>query len=112
MATTTYLRGSILHFLRDPGPGLEPSGPDASAWQYWDDGALKIVDGRVAAIGPADEVLSASGADYEFHDHRGKLILPGFVDTHVHSAQVDVIASFGRQLLDWLNEDRKSTRLN
>jgi guanine deaminase len=108
MATTTYLRGSILHFLRDPGPGLDASGPDASAWQYWDDGALKVVDGKVAALGPADEVLSAqdakSGAGSEFHDHRGKLILPGFVDTHVHSAQVDVIASFGRQLLDWLND--------
>src|SRR6185312_7482600 len=36
--------------------------------------------------------------------HRGKLIVPGFVDTHVHYAQVDVIASYGRQLLDWLND--------
>src|SRR5262245_36738851 len=99
MTTTTYLRGSILHFLRDPG-----AEPDASAWEYWDDGALKVVDGRVAAVGPADAILAGRTASDTLHDHRGKLILPGFVDTHVHAAQVDVIASFGRQLLDWLND--------
>lgn len=35
-------------------------------------------------------------------DHRGRLVLPGFVDSHVHSAQLDVIASGGAGLLDWL----------
>jgi len=35
-------------------------------------------------------------------DHAGKLVLPGFIDTHVHSAQLDVIGSWGAQLLDWL----------
>ena len=37
------------------------------------------------------------------HDHSGRLILPGFIDTHVHSPQLDVIASYGTELLDWLN---------
>ena len=36
-------------------------------------------------------------------DHRGRLILPGFIDTHVHSAQIDVIGAWGTQLLDWLS---------
>ncbi len=36
-------------------------------------------------------------------DHRGKLILPGFIDSHVHSPQLDVIGSWGAQLLDWLD---------
>lgn len=99
MATVTYLRGSILHFLRDPGAEADPA-----AWEYWDDGCLKIADGRVAAVGPAEEILRTRGPQDALHDHRGKLILPGFVDTHVHYAQVDVIASYGRQLLDWLND--------
>jgi guanine deaminase len=30
-------------------------------------------------------------------------VLPGFIDTHVHSPQLDVIASYGTELLDWLN---------
>jgi guanine deaminase len=97
--TTTYLRGSILHFLHDPG-----AEPDPAAWEYLGDGCLKIIDGRIAALGPAEEVLKTRGTQDTLHDHRGKLILPGFIDTHVHYAQVDVIASYGRQLLDWLND--------
>ena len=95
----TYLRGSILHFLRDPG-----AEPDPATWEYFDDGCLKIVDGRGAALGPAPDILKARTPQDTLHDHGGKLILPGFVDTHVHYAQVDVIASYGRQLLDWLND--------
>ena len=97
--SATYLRGAILHFRADPGEAADPA-----AWQYLDDGALRIVDGKVAALGPAADILAARKPDDALHDHRGKLILPGFVDTHVHSAQVDVIASYGRQLLDWLND--------
>jgi guanine deaminase len=99
MPDVTYLRGSILHFLADPGEAA-----DDRTWQYWDDGALKIADGKVAALGPADEILAVRGPGDTVIDHRGKLILPGFIDTHVHFAQVDVIASYGRQLLDWLND--------
>jgi guanine deaminase len=32
------------------------------------------------------------------------LIVPGFIDTHVHSPQLDIIGSYGEQLLDWLNK--------
>jgi guanine deaminase len=94
-----FLRGSILHFLRDPGAEADPA-----AWEHWDDGALKIVEGRIAAVGPAHQILAARAGGDVVHDHSGKLIVPGFVDTHVHYAQVDVIASYGRQLLDWLND--------
>ncbi len=99
MSNATFLRGSILHFLTDPGEDA-----DQSAWQYWDDGALKIVDGKVTAVGPAGDIPVTPAAGDAVIDYRGKLILPGFIDTHVHFAQVDVIASYGRQLLDWLNE--------
>ncbi len=29
--------------------------------------------------------------------------MPGFIDTHVHAPQIDVIASYGAELLEWLN---------
>ena len=35
-------------------------------------------------------------------DHGARLILPGFIDTHIHYPQTDVIAAGGRNLLDWL----------
>jgi len=30
------------------------------------------------------------------------LIMPGFIDTHVHYPQTEMIASYGEQLLEWL----------
>jgi guanine deaminase len=39
----------------------------------------------------------------ERHDHRGRLLMPGFIDTHVHSPQIAVMASYGTELLNWLN---------
>jgi len=90
------IRGSILHFLSDPASG------GAAAWQYWEDGALVVEDGRVLRVGERRDFEPNDFGGPAIHDYRGKLILPGFVDTHIHSAQVDVIASFGTQLLDWL----------
>jgi hypothetical protein len=56
-------------------------------------------DGRIAAAQPDGARADAGSAI----DHRGRLLLPGFIDTHVHSPQLDVIASYGTELLDWLN---------
>jgi guanine deaminase len=54
--------------------------------------------GRIASIQPQEP-----GPGIERHDHTGRLLLPGFIDTHVHSPQLPVIASYGTELLDWLN---------
>ncbi len=54
-------------------------------------------DGRIWGV-----QAEAPGPDFERHDHRGRLLLPGFIDTHVHAPQLDVIASWGAGLLDWL----------
>ena len=54
-------------------------------------------DGRILGV-QAD----APGVDFERHDHRGRLLMPGFIDTHVHCPQLDVIGSWGAGLLDWL----------
>jgi len=89
-------RGAILHFLDDPAGG-EPG-----AYEYFDDGVIVVEDGIVASSGPAAEALAALPAGTPIVDWRGKLLLPGFVDTHVHYPQTDMIAAGGLQLLDWL----------
>jgi len=89
-------RGSIVHALRDPGSG------DDGAIEYFDDGLLVVDSGRVREVGPAGDLLARLPAATLVTDHRGGLIMPGFIDTHVHYPQVDVIASHGTQLLDWL----------
>jgi guanine deaminase len=96
--TFTAIRSALLHCLRDPGLA-----GDASAIEYLPDAITVMRDGRVHAVGAADALLPTLGADVRMDDQRGRMLAPGFVDTHVHYPQVDVIASYGTQLLDWLN---------
>lgn len=100
-------RAAILHSLGDPARvGLEAS------HAYYPDGVLVVADGHVRDIGPAEEVLARQPADIELVRFEHKLITSGFVDTHIHFPQTEMIASYGEQLLDWLNnytfpEERK-----
>jgi guanine deaminase len=90
-------RAHILHCLKDPGDTAT-----GDAFEYFADGLLLVEKGCVAAIGPAPELLTRLGEDVEVIDYTDRLILPGFVDTHIHYVQTDVIAAHGKQLLDWL----------
>jgi len=94
------IRGEILHFLADPGPGWNADATPAFA--HHEDGGLLIMAGRVQICGAWDEVRAAAPPATPLTDHRGRLIVPGFVDTHVHYPQTDIIASPGHGLLDWL----------
>jgi guanine deaminase len=64
---------------------------------------MLVEDGHVAALGDAAAMASELGDDIEMVDLSGKLILPGFIDCHVHFSQLDIIGSHGEQLLDWLD---------
>jgi len=91
------LRADLLDFTAAPAWGRPV--PDGVRWRpdHW----LLVDDaGRIAGVQPGHEE-PPSGC--ERHDHRGRLLLPGFIDTHVHSPQLDVIASWGTELLDWLD---------
>jgi len=89
-------RGALVDFVADPHDQGD------AACRFIDDGVLLVRDGRVERRGRADEVLPALPPGTEVTDHRGKLILPGFIDTHIHYAQTDMIGSYGEQLLAWL----------
>jgi guanine deaminase len=72
--------------------------------EYFEDGILLIEAGRVLDLGPAERFI-AEGLDVTRCEHYPtRLVLPGFIDPHLHFPQVDVMASFGAQLLDWLND--------
>jgi guanine deaminase len=92
-------RAAVLHCLADPGEQSDPS-----AWEYFDDGLLIVDKGRVVRIGDAGVMLPEVGNEADVVDYRGKLIVPGFIDCHVHFSQLDIIGSFGAQLLDWLHQ--------
>jgi len=91
-------RASILHCLADPGDDSL-----ASAWEYFEDGVLLVESGKVAAVGHAEAMLDGLADNLKLTEFTDKLIVPGFIDCHVHFPQLDIIASYGEQLLDWLN---------
>ncbi|MDI5933386.1 guanine deaminase [Halomonas kalidii] len=102
--TTTHsrlLRAELLSFETDPGEGDSPA---AGSVRHLEDGALWIEDGRIRAVDDYARLAPELPEGLEVIDHRGKLILPGFIDSHVHYVQLEIIASYGRQLLDWLND--------
>ncbi|NUA29792.1 guanine deaminase [Cupriavidus basilensis] len=92
---TRAIRGRVLHFLRDPQFHDD-------AYQYWEDGVLIVTAGHVAAVGSHADLADQIPAGAEVIDRRGKLIVPGFIDTHVHYPQTDIIASPSPGLLHWL----------
>ena len=91
--TRHLLRGRVLTFHADPAQ-VEDS------FTYIEDGAIVIDGGLIEAVG---EHAALAGPDLPETDHRPHLLLPGFIDPHIHFPQVQVIASWGSQLLDWLN---------
>ena len=90
------LRGDLLDFNATPALG----GHSMRGVRWRPDHWLLVENGRIAGAQPGAQAPDASWAR---QDHSGRLILPGFIDTHVHSPQLDVIASYGTELLDWLN---------
>ena len=97
-ASDRVLRGRLVWFAD------EPRIAGAAALRYVEDGAILIEKGIIAGVGEASEILAKAPADIAIDDHTGKLISPGFIDTHIHYPQSRVIASYGAQLLEWLHK--------
>jgi guanine deaminase len=97
MSATLY-RGRTLSFTRAP-----EHINDAGSYRYESDGALLVEDGRIVAMGDFATVNAAAPEATVVIDHRPYLILPGLIDTHVHFPQMQVIASYAANLLEWLN---------
>lgn len=91
-------RAQVLHFLEDPTKGLEGS------YEYFADGGLLVNDGHVLAVGSAETLLASITDNTTVYEHTNALLIPGFVDTHIHYPQMDIIGAHGEQLLEWLDK--------
>lgn len=95
--TLHALRGTLVDFIADPHL------TGSAAVRHAEDGLLVIRDGLIEAAGPAQDLLPTLPAGTPIADERGKILMPGFVDAHIHYPQTDIIASHGKQLMDWLH---------
>ena len=100
LSQLTAHRGEILHFLSNPADHIGEN--KEQSWHYFEDGLLVIENGHIQACADAQSLLNTLPKNIEIKHHKNALITPGFVDTHIHYPQCEVIASYGEQLLEWL----------
>ena len=91
-------RATIFHTPANPFP-FDISDPEALL--CLEDGGLLVRGGRVIACGDYESIRSANSGATTI-DWRGGLLVPGFIDSHVHFPQLRIIGAMGRTLLDWL----------
>jgi guanine deaminase len=94
MSAVSLYRAALLDYTGDPSAAPHHT-------RYIADGALAVSAGKLLRAGEY-AALAPLFPGATVVDYRGNLILPGFVDTHVHYAQTEAIAAYGRQLLQWL----------
>ena len=96
--STFAIRGQTFSFTGDPY-AIDPG----TSYVFDTDGAVVIEHGRIVETGTARDILVRHPGIRVDH-YPGHIIMAGFVDCHIHYPQVRVIASYGKQLIDWLND--------
>lgn len=91
-------RAAIIHSIADPADvAVEAS------YEYFEDGLMLVENGKILALGTAEDLLGTLADDVEIVTYQDALITAGFIDTHIHLPQTGMVGSYGEQLLDWLN---------
>jgi guanine deaminase len=94
------IRGAALTFIDD----VFTVGAEA-AMRYERDALVAFAHGRITHFGPAAAVRPQLPPGTPIEEYgRDHLILPGFIDCHVHYPQIEIIGAYGEQLLDWLEK--------
>jgi guanine deaminase len=97
-ASLKGFRASILDFIADPFYKSE-----AESVRYFADGLLVVENGTIKEVGDY-KTLQTNYSTIPITAYTGKLIMPGLIDMHIHFPQTEMIWSYGKQLLDWLND--------
>lgn len=77
-------RGEVFYLIASPLDHVE-------AYRYFEDGGLAVVDGKIVEAGPF-EAMRSRYPDFPVTDYSGKLITPGFIDSHIHFSQSEIQA--------------------
>ena len=98
VSSLAALRGPAVTLVDDPFAQAS-----RACLQYHEDALVLIEDGTIRAFGPYAELRDTvpDGITPEYFP--GHLLAPGFIDTHVHYPQLQMIGAFGAQLLEWLD---------
>ena len=94
------IRGAFFDFIDDPWRHV---GNEQTAARFFHDGMLVVEKGIIKAFGPYDKI-SVQFPGIPTTHIKDRIILPGFIDGHIHMPQTRVLGVYGQQLLGWLLE--------
>lgn len=94
------IRGTFVDFIDDPWKHV---GDEAASARFHADGLLIVDEGLITDFGAFDGV-AARHPGIEVTHIQDRLIVPGFVDGHIHVPQTRVLGAYGEQLLPWLQK--------
>lgn len=98
--TIIGVRGAFFDFLDDPWKHV---GRESDAARFQADGLMVVEDGIITDFGPYAQVAPRH-AGLEITHLKGRIIVPGFIDGHIHLPQTRVLGAYGEQLLPWLQK--------
>ncbi|TKB51860.1 guanine deaminase [Ferrimonas aestuarii] len=93
------IRGTFLDIRQTSETAEEVEGNT----RYIKDGLMLIKNGHIDWFGEWEEGKDRIPKSVRIRDYQGKLIVPGFIDTHIHYPQAEMVGAYGEQLLEWLN---------
>ena len=71
--------------------------------RYVEDGLLITQNGKIQWFGTWQEGQHQLSPQIQVEHYPEQLIIPGFIDTHIHFPQTEMVGAYGEQLLEWLN---------
>ncbi|OYX85306.1 MAG: guanine deaminase [Azorhizobium sp. 32-67-21] len=98
--TLIGISGALFDFVDDPWKHV---GREWEAARFEPDGLLVIEDGIIKDRGPR-VALEPRYPGLEITHIKDRLIVPGFIDGHIHVPQTRVLGAYGEQLLPWLQK--------
>lgn len=107
MSDKTAYRGSIFYFKDTATIANLPVNKDKQSdkdcqYVFIEDGILIVESGKVVEVG-SYSTLKNKLTNVKTVEYKGKLITPGFIDTHQHATQSAIVAAYGEKLLEWLD---------
>src|SRR5579862_4607038 len=107
MSDKTAYRGAIFYFKETAVIANLPITKDKQAdkdqqYVYIEDGVLIVESGKVVEAGSYSD-LKNKLTGIKIVDYKGKLIKPGFIDTHQNATQIAIVVAYGDKLLEWLD---------
>lgn len=98
MSELLGIRGIFFDFVDDPWKHV---GNEPSSARFHADGLLVVENGIIRDFGEFSEVATRY-PDLPVTHLRDRILMPGFIDGHIHFPQTRVLGAYGEQLLPWL----------